>query len=190
MGSDLDMRLLFVRHGATALNAAGLRCGGDVDLQLNDLGHRQAAQTARAVAHHPRPPGVIVASALHRARQSADLVARQFPGVELVIDAGFNERRLGLWNRRPIADTELALAAGETPPGGESRDEFEQRIRAAVMRTLRPLMPRRPLLVASKGVARVLGELTGAPPRTPLDNGEMVEFDLAALLAASLECIP
>ena len=42
--------LLFMRHGATAPNAAGLRCGGDVDLPLTDLGHRQAVQAAQRLA--------------------------------------------------------------------------------------------------------------------------------------------
>jgi hypothetical protein len=42
-------------------------------------------------------------------------------------------------------------------------------------------------------VARVLGELAGAAPRSPVGNAEVVEFDLAALASSvshrALECV-
>jgi 2,3-bisphosphoglycerate-dependent phosphoglycerate mutase len=172
--------LLFMRHGVTALNAASLRCGGDVDLPLTDLGHQQSVQAAQRLAALRPRIGVIVVSALQRTRQTAEIIGRALPGVDIVIDAGFNERRLGAWNRRPIAETEAALAAGVTPPGGESNAEFTQRIADAVAATLLPLLGQRPLLVASKGVARVLGELAGQEPGEPLDNAGIAVFDLAA----------
>jgi 2,3-bisphosphoglycerate-dependent phosphoglycerate mutase len=174
--------LLFMRHGATALNAAGLRCGGDVDLPLTELGHRQSVQAAQQLAALRPRVGVIVVSALQRTRQTADIVGRLLHGVEIVVDAGFNERRLGEWNRRPVAETQAQLAAGITPPGGESNDEFTQRIRNAVMATVVPLLGTRPVLIASKGVARVLGELAGGSPRAPLGNADIVEFDLSAFV--------
>jgi probable phosphoglycerate mutase len=181
--------LLFMRHGATALNVAGLRCGGDVDLPLIDAGHRQAAQAAeRLAAMRPRV-GVIVVSGLQRTRQTAEIVARTLRGIEIVIEPAFNERRLGDWNRRPIADTQADLAAGITPPGGESNIEFTQRIRAAVLNSLVPRLPERPLLVASKGVARVLGELCGAGSKAPLGNADIALFDLCDLAQLDvLEC--
>lgn len=177
--------LLFMRHGATALNAAGLRCGGDVDLPLTEQGHRQSAQAAqRLVARQPRI-GVIVVSALQRTRQTADIVGRALQGVEIVVEPAFNERRLGEWNRRPIAETQAALAAGVTPPGGESNAEFTQRISEAVTATLLPLLGQRPLLIASKGVARVLGELAGQSRIAALDNADVAVFDLSAYLQRS-----
>lgn len=181
--------LLFMRHGATALNAAGLRCGGDVDLPLIEAGHRQAAQAAQRLAAMRPRVGVIVVSGLQRTRQTAEIVASVLHGVEIVIEPAFNERRLGDWNRRPIADTQADLAAGITPPGGESNIEFTQRIRAAVIATLLPRLPQRPLLVASKGVARVLGELSGNGSEVPLGNADMALFDLCALAQHdTLEC--
>lgn len=177
--------LLFMRHGVTALNAAGLRCGGDVDLPLTEPGHRQSVQAAQRLAALRPRVGVIVVSALQRTRQTADIVGQALCGVEIVIEPAFNERRLGAWNRRPIAETQADLEAGITPPGGESNAEFTQRIRDAVAATLVPLLGERPLLVASKGVARVLGELTGRGPSEPLDNAAIVEFDLAAFVQRS-----
>lgn len=174
--------LLFMRHGVTALNAAGLRCGGDVDLPLIDLGHRQSVQAAQRLATMRPRVGVIVVSALQRARQTADIVGQAMRDVDIVVEPAFNERHLGAWNRRPIAETQAELDAGITPPGGESNAEFTRRVHDAVVGTLMPLLSERPLLVASKGVARVLGEITGLGPREPLDNAGIVEFDLSGFV--------
>lgn len=182
--------LLFLRHGATALNEAGLRCGGDVDLPLSELGHRQAVSAARELMQRQPRVGVIVVSNLQRTRQTAEIIARCLRGVEVVVEAGFNERRLGAWNRRPIGETQKELAAGVTPPGGESGHEFAHRVRHAVTTTLVPLLPRRTLLVGSKGVARVLGEISGGTASEPLGNAEIVEFDLSSFVSSTsiLEC--
>jgi 2,3-bisphosphoglycerate-dependent phosphoglycerate mutase len=176
--------LFFLRHGATALNAAGLRCGGDVDLPLADAGHRQAALVARELVQRRIELAVIVVSTLQRTRQTADIIARHQPQrVEIVIEPAFDERYLGAWNRLPIEATQADLAAGITPPGGESSADFARRVRDGARRTLLPLLQRdraeRVLLVGSKGVARVLGELCGAAARSPLGNAELVEFDLS-----------
>jgi hypothetical protein len=40
-------------------------------------------------------------------------------------------------------------------------------------------MDRRPLLVSSKGVGRVLNVLLGGPGRMQVGNGEIVEFNVA-----------
>jgi 2,3-bisphosphoglycerate-dependent phosphoglycerate mutase len=185
----MNPSLLFMRHGATALNTAGLRCGGDVDLPLTDAGHQQSLLAAQRLAEMRPRVGVIVVSALQRTRQTADIVASILHGVEIVVEPAFNERRLGEWNRRPIAETQAALAAGATPPGGESNDEFTRRIRSAVLSTLAPLLGERALLIASKGVARVLGELAGHGAGEPLDNAGIVAFDLSRLLQQrALEC--
>jgi 2,3-bisphosphoglycerate-dependent phosphoglycerate mutase len=173
--------LLFMRHGATALNAAGLRCGGDIDLPMTESGHRQSQLAAQRLAEMRPRVGVILVSALQRTRQTADIVARALHGIEIVTLPAFNERRLGEWNRRPIAETQAELAAGVTPPGGESNAEFTQRIRAAVVSSLLPRLAQRPLLVASKGVARVLGELSNHASPMPLANADIALFDLCML---------
>jgi 2,3-bisphosphoglycerate-dependent phosphoglycerate mutase len=185
----MTLPLLFMRHGATALNAAGLRCGGDVDLPMTESGHRQSLLAAQRLAEMRPRVGVIVVSALQRTRQTAEIVQRVLPGVEIVVDAAFNERRLGAWNRRPIAQTQAELEAGVTPPGGESNAEFTQRIRRAAIAILAPLLPRRPLLVGSKGVARVLGELSSEGSPAPLGNADIAVFDLCMLMQPdALEC--
>lgn len=175
------MPVLFLRHGETALNVAGLRCGGDVDVPLTEFGLQQAATAAAHLASLRPRIGVILVSALRRTWKTAEIIGRSLHGVPIVVDPAFNERRLGAWNGRSIDETQADLEADVVPPGGESGDEFRRRICGAVASTLIPRLGQRPLLVASKGVARVLGELAGVAAREPLPNAALVEFDLSAL---------
>lgn len=168
-------RLLFARHGATAPNLSGLRCGGDLDPPLAEEGRRQAMRLARVIAARTTPVDLIVCSDLVRTRETAAIIRAAIGPVEMRLMPGFRERRLGRWNLKPIADTEAAMAAGETPPGGESRQVFADRI-AGALRDLTPALQRRVLLVASKGVGRVLRELAGLPPSAPLRNAELLEL--------------
>lgn len=176
-------RLLLARHGATGPNLAGLRCGGDIDPPLAAPGREQALQLARQLAALAEPPVLIVTSDLQRTRETAQIVARVLGLAEPHLEAGFRERRLGQWNLQPIADNEPLMAAGATPPGGESRAEFAARVHAALSRT-RPLLARRALLVASRGVARVLREHCGQQAARPLGNGELIELALPQSAAA------
>ena len=170
--------LIFVRHGATEPNLAGLRCGGDLDVPLTDVGRRQAAAVGQQLRALATPVNLIISSALMRAFETARIIGRELDGVDVIVEPGFAERHLGAWNLRPVADTEADLARGATPPGGESSAEFFDRI-AAAARTVLQHLDRSPLLVGSKGVARALGELLEQPGRQGLANGELAHFDLA-----------
>lgn len=170
--------LRFVRHGATAPNQAGLRCGGDLDVPLMALGKLQATEAGARIARLRPAVGLIVTSDLLRTRQTAELIAVHLPGVEVLVEPGFAERRLGAWNLRSVIETQPWLEARMTPPGGESDDEFIDRVARAVRR-IKTHLHERPLLVASKGIARVMGELIGVPHRLELDNGVITEFDFA-----------
>jgi len=182
--------LIPVRHGATALNLAGMRCGGDLDVPLVEVGRRQAAEAGTRIRALQPSVGVIVASHLQRTRETAEIIARLLPDVGIVIEPAFAERRLGAWNMHPVADTQSELEAGATPPGGESNEDFIERIAGAVEGLL-SRFECRPLLVGSKGVARVLGELLGHHRRQHLANGEIAHFDLSALVKRNAEvCQP
>ena len=98
--------LRFVRHGATAPNMAGLRCGGDLDVPLTALGRQQAVTAARQVAELEPAVGLIVTSDLVRTRETAAIIAAALSGVPIIIEAGFAERSLGQWNLRTIAETQ------------------------------------------------------------------------------------
>lgn len=175
---DKRLPLRFVRHAATAPNLAGLRCGGDLDVPLTAVGRTQAAAVAERIARLDPPVKLIVTSDLKRNRETADIIASRLKNVTLLVQPAFSERRLGAWNLKPIADTQPWFEARMTPPGGESDDEFMRRVADAVRKIKRQLAER-PLLVGSKGVGRVLGELIGLPERLELGNAEVWEFDFA-----------
>ena len=176
--ADRPFTLYFVRHGVTEPNFRGFRCGGDLDIPLMDLGCDQAYLLAKQIEKMNLRIGVIVTGSLIRTRQTASIISGVLANLPIEIDPLFNERRLGQWNNRPIAETEELLAARVTPPGGESEDEFTQRVSVA-LENLRPQLDRRPLLVSSKGVGRVLNGLLGGQGRMQIGNGEIVEFAVA-----------
>lgn len=175
---DRAFTLFFVRHGVTEPNFRGFRCGGDLDIPLMDIGCDQAYLLAKHIDKMNLRIGVIVTGSLIRTRQTASIIAGVLGNVPVEVEPLFNERRLGQWNNRPIAETEELLAAKVTPPGGEPEDDFTARISLA-LDNLRPHLDRRPLLVSSKGVGRVINALLGGPGRMQVANGEIVEFSVA-----------
>lgn len=179
-GSNRAGTLRFVRHGATGPNLAGLRCGGDLDVPLAEAGREQAAAIAHDVALLDPPVGLIVTSNLRRTRETAAIIARELPAVPVLVEPDFAERRLGGWNLLPLERTQPWFDARMTPPGGESDDEFLIRV-AHALRGLKPRLHERPLIVGSRGIGRVLGELVGLPRRVMVGNAELAEFQLAEL---------
>ena len=178
--ADRPLSFYFVRHGTTEPNFRGLRCGGDHDIPLMDIGCDQAYLLAKQVDKMNLQIGVILTGSLIRTRQTASIISGVLGNTPVVVEPLLNERRLGQWNNRPIAETEELLAARVTPPGGESEEEFRDRI-AHALESMRTYLPRRPLLVSSKGVGRVLNSLLGGEGRMQVGNGEIVEFALADL---------
>ena len=176
--ADRPFTLYFVRHGVTEPNFRGFRCGGDFDIPLMDIGCDQAYLLAKQIEKMNLRIGVIVTGTLIRTRQTASIISGVLGNVPIEVDPLFNERRLGQWNNRPIAETEELLAAKVTPPGGESEADFERRLSLG-LDNLKPLLDRRPLLVSSKGVGRVMNVLLGGPGRMQVGNGEIVEFSVA-----------
>lgn len=180
MGYPVDraFTLYFVRHGVTEPNFRGFRCGGDLDIPMMDIGCDQAYLLAKQIERMSLRVGVIIAGSLLRTRQTASIISGVLGEVPIVVEPLINERKLGEWNNRPIAETEELLTRRVTPPGGESEEEFTQRI-ATALDHMRPYLERRPLLVSSKGVGRVLNGLLGGQGRMQVGNGEIVEFSVA-----------
>ncbi len=185
MQTSLEMHVIpdqsstfhFVRHGATGPNLCELRCGGDLDLDMTELGREQARATAQRIRDMKIGVGLIVCSALTRTRKHADILSGVLGGVPIIIEPLLAERRMGEWNLRSVAATEVLLAQGMAPPGGETEQAFAARVTAAFER-FQTLLPLNPLIVSSKAVARVLNLLLGGRGRLNLANGEMVQFTI------------
>lgn len=184
-GDAAGRRLVFVRHGATQANLDGLRCGGDLDMPMTALGRSQIADAARQVRHAGWPIDVIFASDLLRTKESAGIASAVLGGIPVREMPTLRERRLGQWNLCRIEATEAALRAGQTPPGGESDAEFTRRIEHAIAEMLSAPWSM-PLLVGSKGVARVLRQMRGLT-REAVGNGEVLVLDVAELASTPFE---
>lgn len=187
---DHSSTLYFVRHGATEPNLLELRCGGDLDLPLTELGRDQARMTAERIRAMKLSIGLIVCSELKRTRLHADIVSRMLGGVPIIIDPLLAERRMGEWNLRSVPVTEKLLVQGIAPPGGETEQAFVARVSVAFER-LPALLPLNPLVVSSKAVARVLNLRLGGKGRLTLANGELVQFMMRrSVLPMANERIP
>ena len=173
--------LILVRHGATQPNLDGLRCGGDLDPELTDIGRRQVEQAVREILAQGWSIDAVVSSDLRRTHESAGIASRLLGGVPIVTERALRERLLGAWNMQSAAATEDALRRGDTPPGGESTRAFAARIDGALEALMaRPFVL--PLVICSRGVARVLRERLGLPASEPLRNGEVLKLDLSAAM--------
>ena len=167
----------FIRHGQTAANRDGVRSGGESDTHLTELGREQARGVGLALIRLGVTLGVIVSSPLSRTIETAQFLNARL-GLEIRMEPGLLERRLGAWNGRCVEATQPLLAAGETPPGGESNAVFRDRVLAA-FRGLAPLYAQWPLIVSSRGVARILMEHAGREGAATLPNGAILRVTLA-----------
>ena len=158
----LTRHFYFLRHGETESNVRGI-VAGSTDVLLTERGHAQARAAAVRLEHH----GVtaIYSSALHRARDTADYVARAL-GIALTIIPQLAERRWGDLEGKP---RELRVP-GVTPPGAETPEEFYDR----VLEGFSKIGARgTPLIVAHSGVFRVLCRTLGiAEPGDQVANAQ------------------
>lgn len=153
--------LLFVRHGESEANAAGVIAGWR-DSPLTDNGWRQAAASAALLAN--QRVRCIYSSPLRRALDTARSIAKACGARIEVVDA-LRERGYGCLEGTPTSG--VMDHFGIHPPGGESWPQFAARVGGGLDR-----LPRRSTVavVAHAGVYRVLMErvcqqrFNGRPP--------------------------
>jgi broad specificity phosphatase PhoE len=162
--------LVLLRHGRTAWNHEG-RVQGQIDAELDDSGHEQAARAAEVLAL--LRPTVLWSSDLVRARDTAGYLAAR-TGLEPTYDARLREYNLG--ERQGITREEFEAIAPEEfalfrqgyyddTPGAESTAEVRERMLAALGEVLAALGPTDTGVVVGHGAAiRVaVGALLGWP---------------------------
>ncbi|HEX5017657.1 MAG TPA: bifunctional RNase H/acid phosphatase [Actinomycetes bacterium] len=133
-----------LRHGETVHTAEKRFSGsGGDDPPLNDVGIEQA----RLAGKHLAASGgadVIVTSPMTRTRQTADIVAEHL-GAEVVVENDLRECNFGSWDGQTFAEVQASdqealdawlASTAVAPPGGESFDDVEVRVRAARDRIL------------------------------------------------------
>jgi alpha-ribazole phosphatase len=119
--------LILVRHGRTALNAAGC-LQGRIDEPLDDVGRKQAAM----VAEHVGPVDVLISSPLRRATETAEAFGTPFETDERWIELSY-----GVFEGVAIVDTPSEAwdrwqeDVDYVPTGGESLAQLDRRVRDA-----------------------------------------------------------
>ncbi|MEZ2120866.1 MULTISPECIES: bifunctional RNase H/acid phosphatase [unclassified Corynebacterium] len=128
-------RMILLRHGQTAMSAAGLYSGRS-DPELTDLGRRQAERAAAMLAGRGGIDA-IVCSPLTRARQTAEVCAAAL-GLDVDSIDDLTELDFGAWDGLTFVqarelDPELhekwLSDISVTPPGGESLQAAYRRTR-------------------------------------------------------------
>jgi broad specificity phosphatase PhoE len=177
----------FVRHGETDWNAER-RLQGQLDIPLNDVGRRQAAQcgsTLRALmeARHRTPADfTFISSPLSRARETMEILrgVLDVPPHGYATEPQLAELSFGRWEgmtyREIRAIDSSALAVRERDkwnfktPDGESYADLLVRVRAWYASVEGDI-----IVAAHGGVARVLMVLLGV--RTPQDapHGDVLQ---------------
>ncbi len=150
---------ILMRHGETAWNRA-CRVMGRSPVELDPRGRAQVEASipfARLLK-----PDLIVTSPLHRARQSAEIIAAGVGGIPLTEDPQLEEVRYGRWEGltfdQLINDQEY-LDYREKPlstptPGGETIEEVQRRGVAAIVRAITANADRRVLFVSHGDIIR------------------------------------
>jgi probable phosphomutase (TIGR03848 family) len=131
--------VLLIRHGRTSANTAGVLAGRSSGVALDDVGHRQVAETAARIA--AVPVKAIVTSPLRRCRQTAQaLAAARGEESPVVVEQGLVECGYGEWTGkalRELSKEKLWAAVQQQPsavrfPGGESMVEMASRAVGAI----------------------------------------------------------
>lgn len=136
------VRLLLIRHGATAWTATG-RFQGQTDVPLSPLGQQQVAALAQRL--RPEPLDQLYASDLQRAWATAQALAAP-PALVVRPEPRLREIAFGAWEGLTYAEIQQrhasALAAWErdpyqvAPPDGETLTQINARV-CAVYASLR-----------------------------------------------------
>lgn len=122
------MLCLFMRHGETNFNLAGL-CNDDPAQPafLTDRGRRQAQAAALALRHESIEH--IFVSELPRTRQTAEIINRDHRA-PITVQPLLNDIRSG-FDGRPVAEYQAWIRddpVGTRPPGGESLADHKARV--------------------------------------------------------------
>jgi broad specificity phosphatase PhoE len=160
--------LLLVRHGETDWNAES-RWQGHADPSLNALGRRQAERLAAELAGERLDAAY--SSDLRRALETAEILAERL-GVSVQPVRELREIDVGSWSGLTTDEIRERLPDGFDRlkqlgygwDGGETPEELQDRVVAALRRIVANHPGGRVLVVAHGGVLRVVGaEAAGLP---------------------------
>jgi uncharacterized phosphatase len=170
--------LYLVRHGETDWNRQR-RIQGRTDIPLNDTGREQARLTGMLLTR--RPIDRVVASPLGRARETAEIIARELGLGEPALRDALVERDYGAAEGLSYREIDARYPEGTPVPGRESREEVAARIVPDLVR-LAADHPGESIVVVSHGGA-IRSALLSAEPHGgfgPITNGSVHAFHVDA----------
>jgi broad specificity phosphatase PhoE len=123
------MLFYFIRHGETIYNREHRMSGSGLDVELTDVGHRQAESLAQSFRQLVRDKiHRLHVSNLVRAQQTAGYLAKTL-GLQMQTVPDLREWHLGDWEGQDSAKcVPLMLGIGEPGGDGESRQAFYTRV--------------------------------------------------------------
>jgi alpha-ribazole phosphatase len=179
--------IYLVRHGRTALNAAGC-LQGRVDEPLDEVGIRQATGVARRLMDEA-PEAQVWSSPLRRARETAALLVGERSDDTVQIDERWIELDYGVLDGVPVGDVPATTwESWRTDPtfrpqGGESFGELNARVHAAC-EAIRATWDGGDLVIVShvspikSAVAWALGADPSVAHRSRLDQAAVCRIDI------------
>ena len=147
-----------VRHGESEANVRRVAAGGGLDSPLTDNGINQAKTLASVIHHLPIKPSRVYHSPQIRAKHTAQYINEKLQ-LDMVEIHDLKEHMFGDWEN-VVWETIRHLAdKGESPPNGETYDDFATRIARTLHQIFQEEHAAPPILVAHGGVFRSLGRL-------------------------------
>lgn len=129
------IQILLTRHAQSLWNAQG-RWQGQADIELSELGTRQAAAAGRFLAKPGSGLGLdfdaVATSPLQRARNTGEAIAERLGLSAPYLSENINERSVGEWSglTRPEIEEQYPGYLGQNrfPPSWEDDGSFSKRI--------------------------------------------------------------
>ena len=179
-------RFCLVRHGETDWNAER-RLQGHTDIDLNARGLAQAEQMARAIKKINLAFDVLYTSDLQRAAKTAKAIEQLF-STFAITNAGLRERHLGALQglttdeapqlEPDLWKSHLSRNVTEELRGGESIQQFADRISTALEKIREQYLGKTVLLVSHGGALDMMYRIAS---NQPLDAAKAVAVPNASL---------
>lgn len=162
---------LFMRHAESQDNLQHVVPYSEGCKGLTELGFNQARKAASYLKQANAKPGMIVASPLLRARQTAGIVADALQ-LDIVFSDLFQEQNLGGWEGKSWTEVMPLLERRTLPPQGETYAEFSQRM-DNVVEYLAEIAEKSPLIIAHGGIWYGLSTRYSPTPLVMPSNAEI-----------------
>ena len=158
MGNEEMMgHFYFVRHGQTVWNVENKICGA-TDIELTELGHKQAIDTGKKIVEERIKADEILYSPLIRAAETARHIS-EITGIPARMEPRLIEQNFGKWESTPRDGADFKKAKeffACSHEGGESTLRLAQRIYNLLDDIKAESDSKTYILVAHNGIARVV----------------------------------